>query len=81
MHKKGVLIMANNNIMFKKGTWSQFKQNILGIQEDGTQGASKIEKGALYLTEDEGGLYLGTSDGGIKRIQGSLVIYDEALTF
>jgi hypothetical protein len=51
------------NILFKKGSYNDFKSRVLGIAEDGTQGTSAVVEGALYLTEDEGGLYLGKSEG------------------
>lgn len=62
------------NILFKKGSYSQFNEKIL-------QNTEAIEDGALYLTEDEGGLYLGKVVNGTKsvqRIQGS-VLYFESL--
>lgn len=54
------------NLIFKKGTYADFKEKVVTAQE-----------GAFYLTEDEGGLYVGLSDGSTKRIQGSVLIYDD----
>ena len=64
------------NIMFKKGSYSDFKTKVLEPKN--------IVDGALYLTEDEGSLYLGKVVDGvksIKRIQGSVVFYEDDLTF
>lgn len=54
------------NLIFKKGTYADFKAKVTTAQE-----------GAFYLTEDEGGLYVGLADGSTKRIQGSVLIYDD----
>lgn len=62
------------NILFKKGSYSNFKANVL----DKT---NAVTPGALYLTEDEGGLYIGTSTSSVKRIQGSVIFYDNILNF
>ena len=66
------------NILFKKGTYSEFKNNIL-------TNTSNIVDGALYLTTDEGGLYLGVqNDEGVKsvtRIQGSLLYFNSLKEF
>jgi hypothetical protein len=65
------------NILFKKGNYELFEKNVLGItrikDSEGKvtgfkQGSKNIQEGALYLTEDEGGLYLGTSNSTVKRI-------------
>jgi hypothetical protein len=66
------------NVSFKKGTYQEFEQKVLGrirttkTSSDGryayTQGDTHIEEGVLYLTEDEGGLYLGLADSKIKRL-------------
>lgn len=64
------------NIMFKKGSYSDFKTKVLEPKN--------IVDGALYLTEDEGSLYLGKVVDGVKsvkRIQGSVVFYEDDLTF
>lgn len=53
------------NLIFKKGTYADFKAKVTTAQE-----------GAFYLTEDEGGLYVGLADGSTKRIQGSVLIYE-----
>jgi hypothetical protein len=66
-----------SNILFKKGSYDNFEKNVLGITRkidpatgalSFVQGTKNIQEGALYLTEDEGGLYLGGSEGTIKRI-------------
>lgn len=54
------------NLIFKKGTYADFKAKVTTAQE-----------GAFYLTEDEGGLYVGLADGSTKRIQGSVLIYED----
>lgn len=76
-----------SNILFRKGSYADFQKNVLGYN-DVTQQFSeekKITEGALYFTEDEGGLYLGVSvpnvgrEGthlDVKRIQGSLLYFD-----
>lgn len=50
------------NILFKKGSHAEFKENILN--------GNKADAGTLYFTEDEGGLYLGKTGGTVQRIQG-----------
>lgn len=78
------------NIAFKKGSLVDFEEKVLGQKRkyDGNQQfigyeqvTANITEGTLYLTEDEGGLYLGVSNTEVKRIQGSVVFYEEALTF
>lgn len=81
-----------SNILFRKGSYADFKTNVLGY-DDATQQFSKpknINEGALYFTEDEGGLYLGVSvpnEGSegthldVKRIQGSLLYFDTLEAF
>jgi hypothetical protein len=54
-------------ILFKKGTWANLQKNVIT--------GNKATDGALYLTEDEGGLYLGKSDGSVKRISGSVLYF------
>lgn len=54
------------NLIFKKGSYLDFKEKVTTAQE-----------GAFYITEDEGGLYLGLSDGSTKRIQGSVLVYED----
>lgn len=54
-------------ILFKKGTWANLQANVI---KD-----NKAVDGALYLTEDEGGLYLGKSNGTVKRISGSVLYF------
>lgn len=53
-------------LLFKKGSYDEFKSKVLdtGVSVDG----------ALYLTEDEGGLYLGTGTAP-KRISGSVLFF------
>lgn len=62
-----------NEILFKKGSYSDFKTKVLTD--------NKAVEGALYLTEDEGGLYLGLNGGTVKRIQGSVIFYESVLDF
>lgn len=54
-------------ILFKKGTWANLQANVIN--------GSRAVDGALYLTEDEGGLYLGKSNGTVKRISGSVLYF------
>lgn len=54
------------NILFKRGSYADFNEKVVG----------KAVDGALYLTEDEGGLYIGKTNGEVKRIQGSVIILD-----
>lgn len=54
-------------ILFKKGSWANLQANVIT--------GNKATDGALYLTEDEGGLYLGKSDGTVKRISGSVLYF------
>lgn len=81
-----------SNILFRKGSYNEFKTKVLGYDTE-TQQFSKpkfIDEGALYFTEDEGGLYLGVSvpnvgsEGthlDVKRIQGSLLYFDTLEAF
>lgn len=62
-----------NEILFKKGSYVDFKDKVLTD--------NKAIEGALYLTEDEGGLYLGLNGGAVKRIQGSVIFYEDVLDF
>lgn len=55
-------------LLFKKGTYNDFKNNVV-------TGSNAVE-GAFYVTEDEGGLYLGISNGKVKRIQGTVLFFD-----
>lgn len=52
-------------LLFKKGSFADFKEKVKVATE-----------GALYLTEDEGGLYIGKKDGTTQRIQGSVIMCD-----
>ena len=61
------------NILFKKGSYNEFKSKVLTNNQ--------ATEGALYLTEDEGGLYLGLNGGTVKRIQGSVIFYEDDLKF
>lgn len=61
------------NLLFKKGLYGDFKDKVL-------TGNAAVE-GTLYLTEDEGGLYLGKSDGSVVRIQGTLHQYANLTDF
>lgn len=60
-------------LLFKKGTYNDFKNNVVT--------GNKAVEGAFYVTEDEGGLYLGVSDGKVKRVQGSVLFYDTLENF
>lgn len=60
-------------VMFKKGSFQLFNENILKKKA--------AEDGTLYITEDEGGLYLGKTGGEVQRIQGSVIIYDSLVQF
>lgn len=60
-------------LLFKKGSYSDLQSKVIAN--------SKAIDGALYLTEDEGGLYLGKSDGSVKRIQGSVLYFDSLAAF
>lgn len=53
-------------LIFKKGSYKDFKAKV-----------TTAEEGAFYLTEDEGGLYVGLADGSTKRIQGSLIMCED----
>ena len=61
------------SLLFKKGLYDDFKDKVL-------TGNAAVE-GTLYLTEDEGGLYLGKSDGSVVRIQGTLHQYANLTDF
>lgn len=60
------------NIAFKKGSYEAFQEALA---------KKSIQAGALYLTENEGCLYLGTGNNTVKRIQGSVVFYDTITDF
>ena len=55
------------NLLLKKGSYAEFKSKILDT--------NAATEGALYFTENEGGLYIGKSDGSVQRIQGTLHQY------
>lgn len=57
------------NILFRKGSYEQFKA------------LTSFTAGTLYLTEDEGGLYLGLGGSNKKRIQGSVLYFDTLTRF
>jgi hypothetical protein len=61
------------NILFKKGSYADFKTKVLDPK-------AAVE-GALYLTENDGGLYIGKSDKTVQRIQGSVVFWPDLVTF
>jgi hypothetical protein len=42
------------NLLFKKGSYADFKAKVLE--------ANQVAEGAIYFTEDEGGLYVGLKD-------------------
>ena len=82
------------NISFKKGKFEAFEKSVLGIERQYdenemlvgvVQKAANIQEGTLYFTEDEGCLYVGVKDAigasSVKRIQGSVVCYDNILKF
>ena len=60
-------------LLFKKGSYSDFKSKVVT--------GNKAVEGALYLTEDEGGLYVGLNGGGVKRIQGSVLFFNTLAEF
>ena len=55
------------NLILKKGSFDDFKLKV--------KDANAAVEGALYFTEDEGGLYLGAKDGKVVRIQGTVHQY------
>lgn len=61
------------NLLFKKGSYELFKEKVL-------TGNAAVE-GALYLTEDEGALYLGQNGGTVKRISGYVQVYSDLTAF
>ena len=62
-----------SKLLFKKGSYSDFKSKVVT--------GNKAVEGALYLTEDEGGLYVGLNGGGVKRIQGSVLFFNTLAEF
>ena len=60
------------NLLFKRGSYNDFKTKVLG---------GKAVDGALYLTEDEGSLYVGKSDGSVLRVQGTVHQYADLKEF
>lgn len=61
------------DLLLKKGLYNEFKTKILDP-------VNAVE-GALYFTEDEGGLYLGKADKTVVRIQGTVHQYDTLKDF
>ena len=61
------------SLLFKKGSYQDFINKVVT--------GNKATEGALYLTENEGGLYLGKSDGTVQRIQGTLQQFDTLTSF
>ena len=61
------------DLLLKKGLYNEFKTKVL-------DSVNAIE-GALYFTEDEGGLYLGRSDKTVVRIQGTVHQYETLTDF
>ena len=61
------------SLLFKKGSYQDFISKVVTD--------NKAIEGALYLTENEGGLYLGKSDGTVQRIQGTLQQFDTLTSF
>ena len=61
------------SLLFKKGSYQDFINKVVT--------GNKAVDGALYLTENEGGLYLGKSDGTVQRIQGTLQQFDTLTSF
>ena len=51
------------NVLFKRGSYKQLPASGSAVN------------GAIYMTEDEGGIYLGLSNGNLKRM-GDYVIVD-----
>ena len=72
------------NILFKKGLYSELQEKVIAVNK--ATHKDNIVDGALYLTEDEGGLYLGKKadnalTGELKRIQGSVLIFNTLQQF
>lgn len=61
------------DLLLKKGLYNEFKTKVLDP-------VNAVE-GALYFTEDEGGLYLGKADKTVVRIQGTVHQYDTLKDF
>lgn len=60
-------------ILFKKGVFADFNSKVVANNQ--------AVDGALYLTTDEGGLYLGLDTGKVKRISGSVIWYPNLAKF
>lgn len=60
-------------LLFNKGTYSALQTKIAN--------GDTFTDGALYLTTDEGGLYLGNGTKNLTRIQGSVLYFDSLEAF
>lgn len=65
------------DLLLKKGSYDSFKLNVF----DPEKNIKNAVEGALYFTEDEGGLYLGKADKTVVRIQGTVHQYDTLKDF
>lgn len=59
------------DLLLKKGSFDDFKLKVF----DPENNVKNAVEGALYFTEDEGGLYLGKADKTVVRIQGTVHQY------
>lgn len=65
------------DLLLKKGSFTEFKTKVF----DPENNIKNAVEGALYFTEDEGGLYLGKADKTVVRIQGTVHQYDTLKDF
>lgn len=65
------------DLLLKKGSFEDFKLKVF----DPENNIKNAVEGALYFTEDEGGLYLGKADKTVVRIQGTVHQYDTLKDF
>lgn len=65
------------DLLLKKGSFEDFKLKVF----DPEKNIKNAVEGALYFTEDEGGLYLGKADKTVVRIQGTVHQYDTLKDF
>lgn len=61
-----------SNLLFKKG----LVNNLKALEAQG-----KVQSGTVYFTTDEGGMYIGVDSSTAKRVQGSVIYYDNANQF
>lgn len=65
------------DLLLKKGSFDEFKLKVF----DPENNVKNAVEGALYFTEDEGGLYLGKADKTVVRIQGTVHQYETLKDF